>query len=121
MSESAPKRLLKKEKPQKPKGPVVAVVTLVAVVALLAGGYFGLCSWVRGNGLTLPGTTVSGLPGGQTVDISKLSSGDAAKLLSDKLANDRPHCHLRGPDRPAGRQQPSGGRPSGPCQQRADL
>ena len=45
------------------------MVTLVAVVALLAGGYFGLCSWVRGNGLTLPGTTVSGLPGGQTVDI----------------------------------------------------
>ena len=88
MSESAPKRLLKKEKPKKSKGPVVAVVTLVAVVALLAGGYFGLCSWVRGNGLTLPGTTVSGLPGGQTVDISKLSSGNAAKLLSDKLADD---------------------------------
>ena len=88
MSESAPKRLLKKEKPKKSKGPVVAVVTLAAVVALLAGGYFGLCSWVRGNGLTLPGTTVSGLPGGQTVDISKLSSGDAAKLLSDKLADD---------------------------------
>ena len=88
MSESAPKRLLKKEKPKKSKGPVVAVVTLVAVVALLAGGYFGLCSWVKGNGLTLPGTTVSGLPGGQTVDISKLSSGDAAKLLSDKLADD---------------------------------
>ena len=33
MSESAPKRLLKREKPQKPKGPVVAVVTLVAVMA----------------------------------------------------------------------------------------
>ena len=45
MSESAPKRLLKKEKPKKSKGPVIAVVTLVAVVALLAGGYFGLCSW----------------------------------------------------------------------------
>ena len=88
MRESAPKRLLKKEKKKKNKGHAVAVVTLAAIVALLVGGYFGLCSWVRDNGLTLPGTTVSGLPGGQTVDISKLSSDDAAKLLSDKLADD---------------------------------
>lgn len=81
MNAPAPKRLVKK----KSRGPVIAVIVVAAVLALIVGGYFGLCAWVQGNGLLLPGTTVTGLPGGQSVDLSGLDASAAAQLLEQRL------------------------------------
>ncbi len=81
MNDPAPKRLAKKRF----RGPAIAVAVVAAVLALVAGGYFGLCAWVQGNGLLLPGTTVTGLPGGQSVDLSGLDANAAARLLEQRL------------------------------------
>lgn len=82
MNDPAPKRLAKKRF----RGPAIAVAVVAAVLALVAGGYFGLCAWVQGNGLLLPGTTVTGPgPGGQSVDLSGLDANAAARLLEQRL------------------------------------
>lgn len=86
MSNFAPKRLAK---PEHSRGPLIAVLVVVALLAVLAGAYFGLCSWVRGNGLLLPGTTVSGLPGEKTADLSKMDADSAARLIEGYLNADR--------------------------------
>ena len=84
MNDPAPKRLAKKRS----RGPVIAVAVVAAVLALVVGGYFGLCAWVQGNGLLLPGTTVTGLPDGQSVDLSGLDASAAAQLLEQRLESD---------------------------------
>lgn len=81
MHDPAPKRL----EPKRSKGPLVVLLAVAAVLALLVGGYFGLCAWVRGNDLLLPGTRVAGLPGGQTVDLGRLDAGTAAQVLEGRL------------------------------------
>lgn len=88
MSNPAPKRLAQKRPKSRSKGPVIAVVLIAALLALLAGGYFGFCSWVRSNGLLMPGTVVSDLPGGQIADLSKLDADSAAELLNHYLDSD---------------------------------
>jgi vancomycin resistance protein YoaR len=64
---------------------VVSLAAVAVVLVLVIGGYFGLCAWVKGNGLLLPGTTASGLPDGDTVDLSKLSADEATELLESHL------------------------------------
>jgi len=78
---SGPKRLEKKSH----KGLIIALVSVAGAAALLAGGYFGLSTWVRDNGALLPGTTVAGMPGGQSVDIGRMDAQAAKQFLSDSL------------------------------------
>ena len=85
MSNPTPKRLAKTERS---KAPLVILIVLLAILALVIGGYFGLCSWVKGNGLLLPGTVVSGLPGGKTVDLSKMDANSAVVLIDSYLDAD---------------------------------
>lgn len=87
MSNSAPKRLSGKSG-NSSLGPVIAALAAAAVIALAAGGYFGLCAWVKDNGLLLPGTTVSGLPDGQSVDLSRMDAAAAAQTLDGHLDAD---------------------------------
>ena len=93
MNDPAPKRLAKKRF----RGPAIAVAVVAAVLALVAGGYFGLCAWVQGNGLLLPGTTVTGLPGGQSVDLSGLDANAAARLLEQRQSRTCPAVPSRSP------------------------
>ena len=83
MNDSAPKRLAKKEGGS--KAPLIALIAVLALAALLVGGYFGFCSWVRGNGRLLPGTAVSGLPDGTTLDLGGMSADEAAQLLGERF------------------------------------
>ena len=83
MNDSAPKRLVKKEGGG--KAPLIALIAVLALAALLVGGYFGFCSWVRGNGRLLPGTAVSGLPDGSTLDVGGKSADEAAVLLCERF------------------------------------
>lgn len=82
MSEEAPKRL---KKDKIPKGPIIAIVAVAALAALVVGGYFGLCTWIRDNNMLLPGTTVGGLPGGESLDVGGMDAGAARQLLSQSL------------------------------------
>ena len=61
MKDPAPKRLAPKKRS---KAPLIIFLILILLIAAGVGGYFGLCSWVRDNGMLMPGTTVSGLPDG---------------------------------------------------------
>ena len=81
MNDPAPKRLA----PKSSRGPLIAVLVVAALLALVIGGYFGLCAWVRSNGMLLPGTTVTGLPDGQSVDLSGMDADSAVQLLEQQL------------------------------------
>lgn len=85
MSHPTPKRLAK---PEHKKTPVIVLIAVLAVLAVLAGGYFGLCSWVRSNDMLLPGTVVSGLPGDRSVDLSKMDADSAVTLIDSYLSAD---------------------------------
>ncbi len=82
MKDHEPKRLAKKK-----RGKVLLIVILILLLlcAAAVGGYFGLCSWVRDNGMFLPGTTVSGLPDGEPADISGMTEAAAIALLEERV------------------------------------
>ena len=84
MSQPAPNRPQENE-PRRSKAPLIITVIIVLLLALAVGSYFGFSSWVRDNGLLLPGTTVSGLPDGKTVDVSKLDAGRAVALVEERM------------------------------------
>ncbi len=86
MSTSAPKRLLQEEQPS--KGPIVAAVAVTVAFVLAVGGYFGFCAWVKNNDRLLPGTAVTGLPGGAVVDLGGMDRQEAAALLEGRLGQD---------------------------------
>ena len=85
MSNSAPKRLAKTERS---KAPLMILIVVLVILALAIGGYFGLCSWVKGNDMLMPGTVVSGLPGGQVADLSKMDADSATRLIDSYLDAD---------------------------------
>ena len=77
MEESTPK-----------KGIPVALVAGIAAVALLAvaaGGWFGLCAWVRDNGQLLPGAVAVDDRGETVAELGKLTREDALDVVSREM------------------------------------
>jgi len=77
MEESTPK-----------KGIPVALVAGIAAVALLAvaaGGWFGLCAWVRDNGQLLPGAVAVDDRGETVAELGKLTREDALSVVSQEM------------------------------------
>lgn len=77
MEESTPK-----------KGIPVALIAGIAAAALLAvaaGGWFGLCAWVRDNGQLLPGAVAVDDKGEAVADLGKLTQEDALAVVGREM------------------------------------
>lgn len=70
------------------KGVPVGLIVGVAAAALtvaLACGYFGLCSWVQGNGQLLPGAVAVDDQGQTVADLGRLTREDALAVVSEEM------------------------------------
>ena len=65
--------------------PLVAGIIAAALAVVLAGGYFGMCAWVQGNGRLLPGAVAVDSQGETVADLSKLSQEEAASAMSQAM------------------------------------
>ena len=86
MEDSTPKTPETPKAPKKfPAGLVAGLVT-AALVAAVAGGYFGLCAWVKDNGRLLPGVAAVDDQGESVADLGGLSRTDALDLVAGEMA-----------------------------------
>ena len=76
MEESTPKKRI-------PTG-LIAGLAAAALAAVLVGGYFGLCTWVQGNGRLLPGAAARD-GDGTSVDLGKLGREDALAAVTEEM------------------------------------
>ena len=69
------------------KAPVgfIAGLCAAALVAAAAGGYFGLCAWVKDNGFLLPGAVAVDDKGETVADLGGLSREDALEVVSREM------------------------------------
>lgn len=85
MEDSTPKTPETPKAPKKfPAGLVAGLVT-AALVAAVAGGYFGLCAWVKDNGRLLPGVAAVDDQGESVADLGGLSRTDALELVAGEM------------------------------------
>ena len=73
------------EKTKRNLAPVIAIISALVVLILVAGAYCGLCRWVRDNGCLLPNTVAQDATGTIVVDLSKMSQGDAVRLMTQHM------------------------------------
>ena len=71
--------------PKKVPVGLIAGLIAAAVIVAAAGGYFGLCSWVKGNGCLLPGTVAVDDQGKAVADLGKLAREDALSVVSQEM------------------------------------
>ena len=64
---------------------LLAGLIVAAVLAAAAGGYFGLCSWVQGNGCLLPGAMAVDDRGDTVADLGKLTRENALSVVSQEM------------------------------------
>ena len=74
-----------KRAPKKVPVGLIAGIAAAAVVAIVVGGYFGMCSWVKGNGCLLPGTVAVDDRGEAVADLGKLTREDAISVVSQEM------------------------------------
>ena len=71
--------------PKKVPVGLIAGLVAAAVVAAAVGGYFGLCSWVKGNGRLLPGAVAVDDRGETVADLGKLTRENALSVVSQEM------------------------------------
>ena len=74
-----------KNTPKKVPVGLIAGLIAAAVLAAAVGGYFGLCSWVSGNGRLLPGAVAVDGTGEAVADLGKLTREDALSVVSQEM------------------------------------
>ena len=97
MEESTPNTPNIPDDPNPPKAPpgrraakkvpvgFIAGLCAAALVAAAAGGYFGLCAWVKDNGFLLPGAVAVDDKGETVADLGGLSREDALEVVSREM------------------------------------
>ena len=69
--------------------PLIALLAVLGVLLAVGGAYLGLCAWVGGNGLTLPGSTLTGRPGGAAdLPLGKLTQEQVTASLQEAFHAD---------------------------------
>lgn len=98
MEDSTPKTPESPETPETPVTPnapkakkkvpvgLIAGLAAAVVVAAAAGGYFGLCAWVKDNGCLLPGVVAVDDKGETVADLGGLSREEALDVVSGEMA-----------------------------------
>ncbi|MDE6590864.1 MAG: VanW family protein, partial [Oscillospiraceae bacterium] len=84
MEESTRKPGKRVRKGSVPTG-LIAGVAALAVAGAAVCGYFGLCSWVKGNGCLLPGSVAVDDQGETVADLGKLSQEDALAAVTQEM------------------------------------
>ena len=64
---------------------LIAGIAAAALLAVAAGGWFGLCAWVRDNGQLLPGAVAVDDKGEAVADLGKLTEADALAVVSREM------------------------------------
>lgn len=64
---------------------LIAGIIAAALSAALVGGYFGLCSWVQGNGRLLPGAAAVDDRGEPVAQLGKLTREEALAVVSQEI------------------------------------
>ena len=64
---------------------LIAGIAAAAIAVAAVGGYFGFCSWVKGNDRLLPGAVAVDDQGGTVADLGKLTREEALDVVSREM------------------------------------
>ncbi len=64
---------------------LIAGIIAAALAVAAVGGYFGLCSWVQGNGRLLPGAAAVDDQGAPVAGLGKLTQEEALAVVSQEI------------------------------------
>ena len=79
-----PKRAAEGPSKKLPAG-VVAGIAAAVVLAAAVGGYFGFCSWVKGNDCLLPGAIAVDDQGETVADLGRLPQKEALSVVTGEM------------------------------------